>query len=175
MTILIIVLIVIAIPFVLALFGTEDYTIETDIVINKPKQEVFDYIKMLKNQDHYSKWVMTDAGMDKKFTGTDGTPGFIYAWNSENKQAGQGEQEILKVVDGEKVDNEIRFVKPFQGTSYTTMTTSTISPETTAVSWKFLGKKNYMMKVVHVLFNLQKVLKKDMETSLSTLKTVLEK
>ncbi|MBW4891793.1 SRPBCC family protein [Mucilaginibacter sp. HMF5004] len=175
MIILYIVLAVIAIPFILALFGADGFTIESDIIINKPKNEVFDYIKLLKNQDNYSKWVMTDPGMKKEFTGTDGNVGFIYAWESENKQVGQGAQEIIKITEGESIDNEVRFIKPFTGTSYTTMETMAITPNQTSVKWIFKGTKNYMMKVMHILFNLQKVLKKDMDTSLNTLKTVLEK
>lgn len=175
MIILIIILIIIAIPFILAIFGADNYTIETNVIINKPKQEVFDYIKLLKNQDHYSKWVMTDPAMKKTFTGTDGTPGFIYAWESENKQVGQGAQEIKGLADGESIDCEVRFLKPFEGTSHTTFLTKSVSPEQTNVTWLFKGTKNYMMKVIHILFNLQKVLKKDMDTSLNTLKTVLEK
>jgi uncharacterized protein YndB with AHSA1/START domain len=174
MSILIIILVIIAIPFVLAIFGTDDYTIETSIVINKPKQEVFDYIKLLKNQDHYSKWVMTDPGMDKQFTGTDGNPGFIYAWESQNKQVGQGAQEIKAITNGESIDCEVRFIKPFQGISYTSFLTKAIVPDQTNVTWLFRGTKNYMMKVIHILFNLKKVLKKDMETSLDNLKNILE-
>jgi uncharacterized protein YndB with AHSA1/START domain len=174
MTILIIILAIIAIPFVMAVFSAGYYTIETNIVINKPKQEVFDYIKRLKNQDHYSKWVMTDPGMDKQFIGTDGTPGFIYAWESQNKQVGQGAQEIKTIADGESIDCEVRFIKPFQGTSHTSFLTKAITPEQTNVTWLFKGTKNYMMKVIHILFNLQKVLKKDMEISLNNLKNILE-
>ena len=175
MTILIIILIIIAIPFILGAFGADDFTIESSIIIHKPKQQVYDYIKLLKNQDHYSKWVMADPAMRKTFTGTDGTIGFIYAWESENKQVGQGAQEIIRLTEGESMDCEVRFIKPFTGTSYTTFETKTISPKQTDVKWIFKGTKNYMMKVMHILFNLQKVLKKDMDTSLATLKNILEK
>src|SRR5476649_899486 len=97
MIILAIILAIIAIPFIVAIFKPEEYVIEREIVIKRPKADVFNYVKLLKNQDHYSKWVMTDPSMKKSFTGTDGTVGFIYAWDSENKQAGKGEQEIIKL------------------------------------------------------------------------------
>ena len=54
--ILIVVGILIAIPLIVALFVKKDYSVEKEIVINKPKTEVFEYIKLLKNQDNYSKW-----------------------------------------------------------------------------------------------------------------------
>jgi len=174
MTILIIIIVIIAIPFVLALFATNEYVIEREITIEKPKADVFNYIKLVKNQDYYSKWVMTDPGMKKTFTGIDGTVGFIYAWDSENKQAGKGEQEITDITAPDSIDTEVRFEKPFKGVSHLTMETNTISSNQTHVIWRFTGDKNYMMKMMHLLFNLEKVLGKDMQTSLVNLKTILE-
>ncbi|MDQ3683867.1 MAG: SRPBCC family protein, partial [Bacteroidota bacterium] len=103
--ILIIIGILIAIPLIIALFVKKEYTVERDITINKPKQEVFNYVKYLKNQDNYSKWVRTDPAMKKDFRGTDGTVGFVYAWDG-NKKAGKGEQEIKNIMEGERVDVE---------------------------------------------------------------------
>ena len=162
-----------AILFIWAAFMPARYTIEREIVINKPQSDVFNYIRLLKNQDYYSKWVMTDPAMKKNFTGTDGTVGFIYAWDSENKQAGKGAQEITKLT-GNGIETEVRFEKPFKGTSHTAIETEAISANQTNTIWKFTGDKNYMMKVMHLLFNLEKVLGKDMETSLATLKNNLE-
>ncbi len=61
---------------VAALFIKKDYAVEREITISKPKQEVFDYIKYLKNQDHYSVWNCLDPAIRKIYTGTDGTVGF---------------------------------------------------------------------------------------------------
>ena len=49
--ILIAIAILIAIPFVVALFVKSEYAVEREITINKPKQQVFDYIKLLKKKD----------------------------------------------------------------------------------------------------------------------------
>ncbi len=174
MIVLYIIIAGIVILFISAAFRPTKYVIERDIVINKPQSEVFNYIKLLKNQDHYSKWVMTDPGMKKHFTGTDGTVGFIYAWDSENKQVGKGAQEITKL-NANGIETEVRFEKPFKGVSYTALETEAVSANQTKTTWKFIGDKNYMMKVMHLLFNLEKILGKDMQTSLETLKNNLEK
>src|SRR5690349_21451901 len=104
MTTTIIVLIVIAIPFVLAVFQSNEYSIAREITIDKSKAEVFDYVRILKNSDQYSKWVMTDPAMKKEYRGTDGTIGFTYAWDSTNKNVGKGEQEIKQINDGQRID-----------------------------------------------------------------------
>ncbi len=57
---------------------------------------------------------MMDPNLKKDFRGTDGTVVFVFAWHG-NKQAGEGEQEIKSIREGERLDLEIRFVRPFEG------------------------------------------------------------
>ncbi|MCW3120230.1 MAG: hypothetical protein JWM28_4312 [Chitinophagaceae bacterium] len=174
MNVVIIILIIIAIPLILALFLTDEYVIERDIIINRPQEEVFNFVKLVKNSDYFNKWVMMDPNMKKDYAGTDGTVGFVYRWDSNNKNVGKGEQEITKI-DDKRIDYEIRFKKPFEGTSTAYIATEPVSPIQTKVTWVFKGMRNYPMKIMHFLLNLKKMLGKDLATGLATLKTVLEK
>ncbi|TDH21261.1 polyketide cyclase [Segetibacter sp. 3557_3] len=168
-----VILILIAIPLVIALFVKKEYTVERELTINKPTEPVFEYIRHIKNQDHYSKWVMTDQAMNKQFKGTDGTVGFVYAWDSENKNAGKGEQEIKSITYGKQVDMEIRFIKPFEGIATTYMRTEPVTENQTKVKWAMKGQNNYPMNFMNLFID--GMLGKDMETSLATLKGILEK
>src|SRR5258708_1062001 len=94
------------------LFIHKDYAVKREIAINRHRQEVFDYIKFLRNQDNYSVWVKRDPAMKRSFKGTDGTVGFISSWDSNVKGVGKGEQEIMKITEGERMDCELRFVEP---------------------------------------------------------------
>lgn len=76
--IVIVLLILIATPLIVALFVPNESNSEGQIVINKPKQEVFDYIKYVKNQDNFGKWQLSDPDMTTTEEGTDGTVGFKY-------------------------------------------------------------------------------------------------
>jgi hypothetical protein len=177
MRILVIILIaivaLIALLLIVALFVKKEYAIEREIVIDKPKQEVFDYIKFLKNQDNYSKWVMMDPSMKKDFTGTDGTVGFIYAWDSTNKNAGKGAQEIKSIDNGNRLDIEIRFEKPFVGIAYVHQVTESLSENQTKVRWGMKGESTYPMNIMNLFMD--SMLGKDLDESLNTLKVVLEK
>lgn len=179
MNILIIILIclgsLIALVFIIASFSKDDFSIEREVVINKPKSLVFNYIKYLKNTEKYSKWVMQDPNMKKDYKGEDGTEGFTYYWDSNEKNVGKGEQEIKKIREGDGVDYEIRFKKPFENTTFATIHTEAITNEQTKVIWTFSGKNKLMGKVMHLVFNLGKVLGNDMQTSLNNLKNILEK
>lgn len=177
MNILIIIVLVlvgiVALFFIIGLFAKKGYVIERTITINKPKQEVFDYVKLLKNQDNYSKWVMKDPDMKKDFRGTDGTEGFVYGWNSTDKNAGEGEMEIKKITESSRIDSEIRFVRPMRTVSQAIMKTESAGAET-KVTWSFISNMKYPFNAMMVIIPLEKMLAKDMDESLTLLKTELE-
>lgn len=164
--------VVIAIPFVIALFVKNDYAIEREITINKPTQEVFSYIKFLKNQDHYNKWVMMDPHMKKDFKGTDGSVGFVYAWDG-NDEAGKGDQEIKEIDEGKNMIVEIHFIKPFAGIAHTAISTEPVGASQTRVNWEMKGSNPYPMNFMNLFMG--GMLGKDLTTSLENLKGILEK
>ncbi len=113
-----------------------------------------------------------DPNMKKDFRGTDGTVGFIYAWDG-NKKAGKGEQEIKKIAEGERVDIEVRFEKPFEGIATAPIINRSSLSKQTKVKWQMNGKNNYPLNFMNLFMN--NMLGKDLETSLTTLKSILEK
>ncbi len=174
-SILLAVVALVAITLVVALFIDQDYHVEREIVINQPKQEVFNYVKYLKNQDNYSKWATMDSEMKKTYTGTDGTVGFVSRWESTNEEVGVGEQEIKGITEGEKLDFELRFYEPFEATDKAFMTTESLSDNSTKVKWGFNGKMAYPMNLMLLFINMEEMLGNDLQQGLDNLKTVLEK
>lgn len=167
--------IIIAIPLIVALFVKKEYVAQQEIVINKPKQEVFDYIKYLKNQDNYSKWNMIDPNIKKTYKGTDGKVGFVSHWESNHEQVGWGEQEIKKIVEGEKIDFELRFIKPFESTENGYMKTIAVGENQTKVIWAFEGGMNYPMNIMLLFMDIEKMISDDLKLGLTNLKKILEK
>ena len=101
-TILLVVAGIIALLLIIALFMKREHYVKREIIINAPLQKVFDFLKLLKNQDQFNKWATADKKNRKEeFKGTDGTVGFIYAW-SGNKSAGVGEKEIMNIVEAKR-------------------------------------------------------------------------
>ncbi len=68
---------------------------------------------------------------------------------------------------------EIRFVRPFVGIAYAEMTTEFLSDNQTKVTWCTASKMKYPLNIM--LPFIVKMLEKDMSTSLTTLKNILEK
>lgn len=173
--ILVVIGFIIAIPLFTAIFVKKDYAVEREITINIPKEEVFDYIKLLKNQDNFSKWATMDPAMVKTYKGTDGTVGFVSRWESKLDDVGTGEQEIKKIVEGERIDFELRFIAPFESISPAYMSTEAVSENQTKVKWGFNGRMKYPMNLMMLFMDFEKMIGDDLQTGLSNLKTQLEK
>jgi len=169
-----IIVILIAIPLVVALFVKKDYAVEREITINRPSQQVFDYIRLLKNQDQYSVWAMRDPQMKRSYSGTDGTAGFVASWESADKHVGKGSQTITRVVDGQRIESLLHFEVPFEAKDQAYMTTEAISPDQTRVTWGFTGSFPYPMNIMQLFMNMDKAVGNDLSTGLERLKQILE-
>lgn len=173
---LIIVAAIIAIPFIIAAFKSSEFRLEKSVVINKPKNEVFNYVKNVKNQNDFAVWMAFDPNMKREYTGTDGTVGFVSAWESDHKKVGAGRQTITGIKEGEIVDMKIEFLKPWQNTSNAYFKTETVDGNQTKVTWGFLNPSvKYPMKVMQVVMDMDKMIGKDFEQGLQNMKKNLEK
>ena len=167
--------VVIALLLVTALFVKKEYTVERALTINTSKQEVFEYIKLLKNHAEFNVWSMMDPEMKTEYTGTDGTVGFKSAWDSKNENVGKGEQTIAKITEGERVDFDLHFIKPFEGIAKAYMSTTASAENQTTVKWAFESKMPYPMNLMLVFMNMDNMLGADLEKGLLNLKNNLEK
>ena len=171
-TILLVVAGIIALLLLIALFMRKEHYVKREIIINAPRQKVFDYIRLLKNQDEFNKHAMTAPDRKKEFKGTDGTVGYIYAW-SGNKNAGVGEKEIKNIIEGRSIETEIRFVKPMAAVASIIMETEPLPGNQTKVYWSNAGTLKYPVNIFIPM--MEKSVAKDMDSSLATLKNILEK
>lgn len=169
---ILLVLLIIAIPLIIGMFLSKDFSIEREVTVNKPKQQVFDYIKYLKNQDHYSKWNMIDPAMKKTYSGTDGTVGFKSSWDSEDENVGKGDQAIAGIREGERMDFGLQFYRPWKSKATAYMTTEALGENMTKVKWGYVGKVPYTMTL---FVNMDKGLGDALQEGLNNLKNVLEK
>ena len=171
---LLFVLVIIALPFVVALFVDKTYSVTTQVIIDKPVTQVFAYVKQLKNQDNFSVWAQMDPAMEKHYRGTDGTVGFVAGWQSDKEDVGAGEQEIMRIDEGKRIDYELRFFRPFESTDLAFMETQALSANQTQVIWGFDGHLDYPMNLMFLFMDFEGMISNDLNQGLNQLKTVLE-
>jgi len=159
---------------ILSLIAPKTYDVFRTVEIAQPKREVFNYLRSLKNMDEWSPWAKKDPNMEKKFTGTDGEVGCVSYWNG-NKDVGEGEQEIKKITEGERIDSELRFLKPFKSTSDCYMTVEDAGVNSTKVTWGFSGKNKFPMNIMTLFKSMDSMVGPDFEQGMASLKEVLEK
>ena len=164
---------IIALVLITAAFTKKDFAVKREVMINKSKQEVFDYIKYIKNQDNFSVWAKMDPEMKKEFKGTDGTVGAVASWDGE--KMGQGTQTITAIKEGEQIDYTLHFIKPFEASNHAALTTTAIDSTHTKVVWAYDGKMNYPMNLMMVFCDFDAMMGKDLQAGLENLKAIEEK
>jgi hypothetical protein len=171
LTILAVIAGIIGLLLIAALFMKKKHYVNREIIINAPKQEVFDFLRILKNQEKFNKWAKTDENRKEQFTGTDGTVGYIYSW-SGNKSAGCGEKEIKNIIEGKRIETQIRFTKPMKISADVIMETESLSENETKVNLINGGILPYPLNIMIPVA--ERNFAKDLDSSLATLKTILE-
>jgi hypothetical protein len=116
---------------------------------------------------------MKDPKIKIKYSGTDGMVGSKQSWESEDKNVGIGEQEIIKLNGNESIETEIRFKKPFEATNYAETTFTTLNDSQTKVTNTFKGSSKFPMNVMNLFMD--KMVGSDMQKNLENIKTNLEK
>ncbi|HEX5001851.1 MAG TPA: SRPBCC family protein [Bacteroidia bacterium] len=149
----------------------KNHYVKREIIINAPRQKVFEFLRMLKNQDKFNKWAKTDPDRKVETKGTDGTIGYIYSW-SGNKNAGVGAKEIKNIIEGERIETEIRFDKPMKVTASVIMETEIVTANQTKVNLINAGTLNFPVNLMIPMA--ERNFAKDMDESLSRLKELLE-
>ena len=165
----------VALVFIIPLFTKNEIDVHREVLIHKPLSEVFEYVKLLKNQNNFSVWANKDPEMKKDFVGIDGTVGFVSKWESKIKDVGKGEQEIKKIAENQQIDYELRFIEPFAATNFACFSFEEISEKQTKVKWVFSGKMKYPMNLFLLIKDMDGMLGKDLQEGLENLKIILDK
>ncbi|MCB0462870.1 MAG: SRPBCC family protein [Flavobacteriaceae bacterium] len=174
MQLLIYILAVVALILIIViLIAPNEYSLSRSIIIDKPHKEVFQYLKLIKNQEHWSPWKKKDPNMTQEFIGEDGKVGFVSKWKG-NKDVGEGEQEILTIIENELVETQLRFFKPWKSQSIGTLMVAKVEDDQTLVTWGFSGRNPTPFNVFMLFYDMDKTVGKDFEEGLADLKRLLE-
>ncbi len=157
---------------VLSFVAPTEFNVERETVVVKPKAEVFAFLKPLKNQTEWS-WMKKDPEMKLTFIGKDGEVGSIMKWDSKG-EPGVGEQEIKKIVDGERIEYEMRFKTPWESTSKSWVTTEDEGDGKTKVRSGFSGTMPRPANLVLLFTDFEEVVGKDFDEGLANFKAVVE-
>jgi len=151
----------------------KEMIIEKSITVDRDVHQVFEFLRMTRNQDRFSVWNMKDPSMKKTYSGTDGTKGFIYTWDSRDKNVGAGSQETGSLAEDSRIDYELRFERPMKNTAQASFVLEKKGETSTGVTWTFRSRSKFPMSLFAPIF--ANMLGKQLAQGLRNLKEVLEK
>jgi len=165
--------VVIALVLIYAATRPDTFRVERSAVMNAAPEKVFAQINDLHNWAAWSAWEKKDANMKKTFSGAASGKGAIYGWEGNNN-VGKGSMTITESLPATKVQIKLDFIAPFEGHN---MADIVLQPEGngTRVVWSMYGTMAFIPKVMGLFFSMDKMIGKDFEDSLASLKQVVEK
>lgn len=171
-TFLIIAVVLVAALLLYAQTRPDTFRIERTISIHAQGEKVFAFISDLHAWTSWSPWERKDPAMKKTYNGASQGKGAVLDWDG-NKDVGTGRMEVLESTPTSKVLIQLDFFKPFEAHNRAEFT---LTPKArfTEVTWAMYGPQPYMMKLMGFCCDQDKMVGKDFEAGLSSLKALAE-
>ncbi|MBB6372480.1 SRPBCC family protein [Chryseobacterium shigense] len=167
------VIILLAVVYVIIamLAFSKDYHFEKSVVINAPKEKVWQHVGSLKEYNVWDPFSKADKDIVITYSGTGDKVGDSYHWKGNDK-VGEGEQSVTEIVPNEKLITKLHFIKPFEGDAKANLI---LTPEGngTKVTWSIDNELNTMMKIMKPMMDSN--MNTMFEQGLGDLKKIAEK
>jgi len=164
---------IVLILLVAALVGTA-WRFERSILINAAVARVWQNINSLHAINQWNPWLDRDPNLHQEYTGTDGTPGAAYAWDSPVKNVGAGNQTITGVKENSEMTSRVVFIRPFAGVGDASIKI-TAEGAATRATWVMDSSTPYPMNIIKLFGVIEKNLDRDFTKGLNQLKALSEK
>ncbi|HEY3635879.1 MAG TPA: SRPBCC family protein [Caldimonas sp.] len=172
-TALFVIVVLVAGLLVAAALRPNDFAVRRSAAIRAAPDRIYPLLADFRQWPAWSPWEKLDPEMKRTLSGAPMGSGAVYAWDGSSK-VGAGRMEIRDVVPPSKVVIQLDFIRPFEGHNVTEFT---LAPrgEATEVQWTMRGPATFVMKLMGLFTNMDKMIGKDFETGLANLKAVAEK
>lgn len=151
----------------------DSFRIERSANIKAPPEKIFPHLADLRAHGAWSPWEKKDPAMKRAFSGTASGKGQVYEWDG-NSEIGKGRIEIADIAAPAKVAMNLHFIKPFEAQSRADFTLKPNGDGTT-VTWAMYGPQPFVGKVMGLFIDCDKMVGKEFETGLASLKAIAEK
>jgi len=150
----------------------DTFRIQRSATIAASPAKVFGLINDLHSWAAWSPWERKDRAMRKTHSGAPMGKGAVLEWDG-NKDVGTGRMEILESIPASKALVQLDFIKPFEAHNTAEFTLAP-SSGSTQVTWAMYGPQPYMLKVMTLFCSMDKMVGKDFEDGLASLKVLAE-
>jgi uncharacterized protein YndB with AHSA1/START domain len=163
----------ILIILIIAMTRPDTFRVQRSTTIAAPPEKAFGILNDFHQWGAWSPWEKMDPAMAKTHSGAASGKGAIYVWKGNNK-VGEGRMEILESSPPSRLVIKLDFFKPFEAHNTAEFTTQSPGGSTT-LTWAMYGSQPFMVKVMSVFMSMDKMIGKDFEAGLASLKALAEK
>ena len=147
------------------------FRIERSTTIAAPPERIVPLVDDFHRWPAWSPYEKVDPQMSRSYGGPPRGPGATYEW-AGNSKAGVGRMEVLGS-EPSQVTIKLDFTKPFVAHNIAEFL---LVPgrDGTRVTWAMRGTNGFMAKLFGVVVNMDRLVGRDFETGLASLKAVAE-
>jgi len=170
----IVALLFVAVATVLAYAATkpDTFSVQRSKSIIAPPEKIFPLLSDLRSFARWSPYEHKDPDMGRAYSGAESGNGAVYEWDGD-ETVGTGRIEVVDAISPSKVTLKLDMIKPFAAHNIVEFT---LEPKgyATTVTWTMNGHTPYLAKIVHLFFDMDRMVGKDFETGLAKLKATAE-
>jgi uncharacterized protein YndB with AHSA1/START domain len=168
----IIVAVLIAGALVFAATKPNTFRAQRSVTIKAPPEKIFALINDFHSWNRWAPQDNEDPTMSRTFSGPANGQGAVSEWNSSGS-AGRGQMSITESVPPRTISIKVDFVKPFEAHNVNDFTLEPAGAST-RVTWSMHGTNLYIMKIMSIFVNMDRLVGTHFETGLYNLKTLAE-
>lgn len=149
-----------------------EFRVVRELFLKASPEVVFAQVNDLHCWDDWSPWAKLDPNAKLTYSGPREGKGASYTWNGNN-EVGEGTLTITESRPVKQLKMRLEFIRPFKCQNDVDFT---FTPENggTKVEWGMDGKNNFMSKAMCLFMNMDKMVGRDFEKGLGSLKTLTE-
>ncbi len=148
------------------------FRVERSALIDAAPDAIFPLIADFRAWTRWSPWEKLDAAPARTYAGPASGKGAVYAW--EGRKAGAGRMEVLEASPGRRVVIQLAFLKPMKQTNLAEFVFERQNDGRTRLTWSMSGRHTVVSRLMHAVFNFDKMVGKDFEAGLAELKAIAE-
>lgn len=157
----------------LGVVGPKSYRVQRSTEMNAKPELVYAYVSNLASMKEWGPWPGMDKDQVGAILGTDGTVGAVWTWDSDT--VGRGSQELVELVENERVRTKLTLPVPIMGASESRGTYDLEPTATgTRLTWGLEGKNGFLGSAMSVFINMDAQVGPHFERGLATLKDMAE-
>ena len=150
-----------------------NFRISRSISMSAPASEVFGQVNDFHNWRNWSPWEKMDPDLKRTYEGAPSGTGSVYSW-SGNKKVGEGRMTLVESHPSDRIRIKLEFLKPFKATNTAEFTFQSEGGNT-RVEWAMTGaNESFMSKAFCMVMNMDKMVGKDFEKGLASMKETVE-